>query len=108
REVDVAWRIDDVDPVVAPLAGRRGRSDRDSALLLLLHPVHHRGAFVNLPHLVCPLGVIEDALGRRRLAGADVSHDPYIAGVLQGKSPWHESYVFEACSEACAGPRLRP
>src|SRR3954470_10331010 len=34
-EVDVAGRIDDVDPVVVPLAGRSGGRDRDAALLLL-------------------------------------------------------------------------
>ena len=39
-EVDVAWRVDDVDAVVAPEGRRGGRGDRDAALLLLLHPVH--------------------------------------------------------------------
>ena len=52
REVDVARRVDDVDAVIVPEAGRRGRGDRDAALLLLLHPVHRRGAFVHLADLV--------------------------------------------------------
>ena len=34
------------------VAGGRGRGDRDAALLLLLHPVHRRGALVHLADLV--------------------------------------------------------
>ena len=91
REVDVAGRVDDVDPVVLPLAGGGRRGDRDPALLLLLHPVHHGSALVNLPHLVGPTGVIEDALGRRRLTGVDVGHDPDVAGFFERKDARHES-----------------
>src|SRR3954470_13203196 len=82
-EVDVAGRVDDVDAVVAPLAGGRGGRDRDAALLLLLHPVHRRGALVDLADLVGPPRVIEDALGRRRLARIDVGHDPDVPGLLE-------------------------
>src|SRR5262249_28590558 len=82
REVDVAGRVDDVDPVPVPLAGGRGGGDRDAALLLLFHPVHHGGALVHLADFVGAAGVVEDALGRRRLAGVDVRHDPDVAGFL--------------------------
>ncbi len=82
-EVDVAGRVDDVDPVAVPLAGGGRGGDRDPSLLLLLHPVHHGRALVNLPHLVGPTCVIEDALGRRRLTGVDVGHDPDVASVLK-------------------------
>ena len=82
-EVDVAGRVDDVDAVLAPLAGRRGGRDRDAALLLLLHPVHRGGALVDLADLVGPPRVIEDALGRRRLTGVDVRHDPDVPGLLE-------------------------
>ena len=83
REVDVAGGIDDVDAVIAPEGGGRGGGDRDAALLLLLHPVHDGSALVNLTHLVGAAGVEEDALGRRRLAGVDVRHDPDVAGLLE-------------------------
>ena len=82
-EVDVAGRIDDVDAVVLPLAGGRGGGDRDPALLLLLHPVHDGSALVDLAHLVGAAGVVEDALGRRRLTGVDMRHDPDVAGLLE-------------------------
>ena len=87
-EVDVARRVDDVDAVVAPGGGGRGGRDRDAALLLLLHPVHHGGALVDLAHLVGAAGVVEDALGRRRLAGVDVRHDADVARLLEWKFLW--------------------
>ena len=82
-EVDVARGVDDVDVVVAPLAGGGGRRDGDAALLLLRHPVHRRGAFVHLADLVVATGVVEDPLGRRGLARVDVGHDPDVADSLE-------------------------
>ena len=83
REVDVARRVDDVDAVVVP--ERRGgrRRDGDPALLLLGHVVHDRGALVDLADLVGLAGVVEDALGGRRLAGIDVRHDADVAVALE-------------------------
>jgi hypothetical protein len=91
REVDVAGRVDDVDPVALPLAGGGGGGDRDPPLLLLFHPVHHGSALVDLAHLVGAARVVEDALGRRRLTGVDVRHDPDVARLLQGKCACHGS-----------------
>ena len=82
-EVDVAGRVDDVDLVVLPPTGRRGRRDRDAALLLLLHPVHRGAAVVDFTDLVVDAGVEQDALGRRRLAGIDVRHDADVADASQ-------------------------
>ena len=78
-EVDVAGRVDDVDRVALPLARRGCGSDRDAALLLLLHPVHRGCAFVDLTDLVVDAGVEEDALGGRGLARVDMRHDPDVA-----------------------------
>ena len=80
-EVDVAGRVDDVDAVVVPQARGGGRCDRDAPLLLLGHPVHRGAALVDLTHLVVDAGVVQDALGRGRLARVDVSHDPDVAGL---------------------------
>ena len=90
-EVDVPGCVDDVDPVALPLCRGRRRSDRDAALLLLLHPVHHRRALVHLADLVGAPGVVQDALGRRRLTGVDVRHDPDVPGVMEGELAWHGS-----------------
>ncbi len=88
-EVDVPGRVDDVDAVVLPLRGGGGRGDRDAALLLLFHPIHRGGAVVDLADLVGAPRVVEDALGRGRLARVDVGHDPDVAGVLECELTWH-------------------
>ena len=79
REIDVSRRVDNIDAVVAPETGGRRRRDRDSALLLLHHPVHRRGAFMHLADFVVDAGVEEHALGSGGFAGIDVSHDADIA-----------------------------
>ena len=86
-EVHVPGRVYDVDAHVAPVAGRRRRGDGDAALLLLLHPVHHRRALVHLAHLVGLACVVEDALGGRRLAGIDVGHDADVARLVERVLP---------------------
>ncbi len=87
REVNVTGGVDDVDPVTLPVTGRRRGRDRDAALLLLDHPVHDGSTLVNLTDLVGLTGVIEDALGRRRLPGVDVRHDPDVPRVIQRVLP---------------------
>ena len=67
----------------APESSRRGGRDRDAALLLLLHPVHRRGAFVHLADFVALARVVEDALGHGRLPGIDVGHDADVTVVIE-------------------------
>jgi hypothetical protein len=69
--------------MIAPLRGRRGRRDRDAALLLLRHPVHRGGTLVDLAHLVGAARVVEDALRRRGLARIDVGHDPDVPDTVE-------------------------
>src|SRR6185437_13208985 len=88
-EIDMAGRIDDVDAVIVPEAGGRGRGDGDAALLLLLHPIHRRGAFMHLADLVGAAGVIKDALGRGGLAGIDVGHDADVAVAVERRRTRH-------------------
>src|ERR1035437_8198543 len=71
-----------VEALVFPERGGRGRGDGDAALLLLLHPIHRRGAFVHLADLMALAGVIEDPLRGRGFPGIDVGHDAEIAVVL--------------------------
>ena len=87
REVDMPGSVDDVDQVLVPDAGGGGGGDGDATLLLLLHPVHGGGALMDLTDLVVAAGVVEDALGERRLARVDVSHDPDVPGSAQRHLP---------------------
>jgi len=78
-EVHVAGGVDDVDLVIVPEARGRGGRDGDPALLLLLHPVHRRGAVMHLADLVVDAGVVQDPLGGGGLPGVNVRHDADVA-----------------------------
>src|SRR5690606_2212702 len=110
-EVDVARRVDDVQAVLRhglvhtiPEGGGCRRRDGDAALLLLLHPVHGGGAIVDFTDLVTDTGVEQDALGGRRLAGIDVSHDAEVAITLDGGLASH--YEIPLGLPAVVGERL--
>ncbi len=90
-EIYVAGSIDDVDLGVAPLTRGRGGSNRDAALLLLLHPVHGGGALMNFAELVGAAGVIQNPLSRGGLTGIDMSRDADISHPLERYSAWHKS-----------------
>jgi hypothetical protein len=82
REIHVTGRVDDVDANAVPCTGCSSRGDRDATLLLLLHPVHRRGPLVHFADTVIHTRIEENALGRRRLAGVDVSHNPDVPAFL--------------------------
>src|SRR6185503_19619833 len=71
--------VDDVEAVALPEAGGRRRLDGDAALLLLHHEVGGGGAVMDLADLVDLAGELEDALGRRGLAGVDVGENPDVS-----------------------------
>ena len=84
RKVNVTRRINDIDAMVFPVAGRRRRRNRNAAFLFLNHPVHGGSALMNLADLVRYARVEENALGGRRLAGIDVRHDADIPRFFKG------------------------
>ena len=111
REVDVARRVDDVDPVLGvvalhplPEAGGGGRRDRDAALALLLHPVHDGRAVVDLAHLVGDAGVEQDALGGRGLTGINVRTDADVAIPFDRSSSRHSVCKAEQASHESSRP----
>ena len=83
REVYVPRSVDQVDLVlrtsVVPESRRSSRGDRDTTLLLLLHPVHGSTPIVYFTDLMRQTGVEEDTFGRSGLPGIDVSHDADIS-----------------------------
>ena len=88
-KVDVAGRIDNVDLHATPGSGGSGRCDRDAALLLLLHPVHGGGAFMNFADLVRTSRVIKDAFRGGGLSGIDMSGDADVPHPFEWYSAWH-------------------
>jgi len=109
--IDVPGRIDDVDPVFRivaghafPESGGRSRRDRDAAFLLLLHPVHRGRTVVHFTDLVAHAGVKQDALGRRGLAGIDVSADPDVAIALDGGFAGHVNLLVVRIVSGPAAP----
>ncbi len=99
-EVHVSRRVDDVDVVLGiglvhalPEAGGRRGGDGDATLLLLLHPVHGGGAIMHLTDLVIDAGIEQDALGRRGLAGVDVSRNANVPVALDRCLASHDSVL---------------
>src|SRR5258706_749707 len=88
-EVDVTGRVDDVDAVFFPVAGRRGGGDGDAAFLLLLHEIHGGGAVMDFADFVALAGIIKNALSRGRLAGIDMRGNADIAIHAERSSAGH-------------------
>ena len=84
REVHVTRRINDVDAMIFPMAGRCSGRDRDTTLLLLNHPVHRCSTIMYFTDLVVDTRVEEDTLRGRRLTGIDVSHDTDVTSLFKG------------------------
>src|SRR5207247_8392743 len=82
REIYVPRCVDNIDAMVVaiplPETGRRSAGNRDTALLLLLHPVHCRRTLVDLTNLMSDTGVVQDTFGCRGLTGITVGHDADI------------------------------
>ncbi|MPM33322.1 hypothetical protein SDC9_79895 [bioreactor metagenome] len=106
REVHVAGGVDDVEAVLGvgqvhtlPEAGHGSGRDRDTTLLLLLHPVGGGSAVVHFAQLVGHAGVEQDTFGRRRLACVDVRRDTDIAIALDGSFASHDESLVDRLFE---------
>src|SRR5271170_541944 len=88
-EVDMAGRVDDVETLILPKSGGRGRGDGDAAFLLLLHPVHRRGAVMDFADLMRLARIVQNPLGCRRLARIDMGHDAEVAVILDRMAAGH-------------------
>jgi hypothetical protein len=71
--------IDNIDPMAFPKTGGGSRSDGNSTLLLLIHPIHGGFPIVDLPHFLGDPGVKEDPLSGGGFTGVNMGHDANIA-----------------------------
>ena len=76
--------VDDVDAVILPETGGGRRSDGDTPLLLLHHPVHRGRAVMHFTQLVRLACVEKNPFGRRGLSCINVRHDTDITGHFKG------------------------
>ena len=82
-KIHVSGSIDNIDAVSLPLGCSRSRSNRNTALLPLNHPVHGSRPLMGFANLVYPSRIIENTLGRRSFTGIDVCHDADISCFFQ-------------------------
>ena len=84
-EVNVSGGVDKVDLVlfafVVPEGGSSSRSDGDTTLLLLNHPVHGSRTVVSFTDFVSLTCVEQNSLRGSGFAGIDVSHDADITSI---------------------------
>jgi len=98
--IDRSTAIDDVDVVswevvrhALPETGGRCGSNSNTALLLLLHPVHGGGAIMHFTDLVVHTGVKQYALSRGGLTSVNVSGNTDIAVALNGGLASHDLFL---------------
>ena len=82
-KVYVSGSIDDVDTMVVPVSGGCSRSDGDTSLLFLNHPVHGSATIVGFTDFIVNTGIVKDTFGCGSLSCVDVSHDTDISGHLK-------------------------
>jgi hypothetical protein len=92
-EIHVAGGVDDVQALAVPHGGGGGGGDGDPPFLLLLHPVHGRGAVVDFANFMALARVIENPLGGRGFAGVDVGHDAEVTVVFDVGRAGHDGVL---------------
>ena len=92
-EVHMARRVDDVDAMFTPITRCGGRGDGNAAFLLLLHEVHGRSAVVHFADFMAFARIIENTLGRRRLAGIDMRGNADVAVFIERRRTGHHKIL---------------
>ncbi len=83
REIDMSGRINNVNLMVIPEAGRGSSGDRDTTLPFLIHPIHSGGAVMNFAHAMDLLGIKKDTFSCSCLTGINMSDDTDVSYPLQ-------------------------
>jgi hypothetical protein len=78
-EINMAWGINYIYPMVFPIACGGRRSDGYSSFLLLDHKVHDRLSIMDLADLMRHTGIKKYPFSGGCLSGVNMSHEPDIA-----------------------------
>ncbi|MBA7703344.1 hypothetical protein ES703_112129 [subsurface metagenome] len=79
-KIHMPWGINNIDTVVLPITGSSRRHNSNTALLFLLHPIHHCCSFIHSTNLIGTASIIQHPLGDGGLTSinmSDNSHIPY-------------------------------
>ncbi|MBT9163537.1 MAG: hypothetical protein DDT24_00446 [Chloroflexi bacterium] len=82
-EVHVAGGVDNVDPMVLPVATGCRSSNGNPSLSFLIHPIHLCGPIIHPADLVGSPAVMKDHLSYGGLPRIDMSDDPDITNAFQ-------------------------
>ena len=88
-EVNVARCINDIDSMAFPEASCSSRSDCNTSLLLLIHPVHCCGTVVCFTDFVVNAGIVKNTLGSSSLTRINVSHNTNVSCLFKSYFSWH-------------------
>src|SRR5260221_10679982 len=75
--------IYNIEAVSFPEGGGSSGNDGNTPLAFLLHPVHLRGTFIDVPNFVAFSGVIQNALGRRGFSRVNMGNNAYVAYLIK-------------------------
>ena len=78
-EVNMPRCVNNINVIISPAASCCSRGNGNTTLLLLLHPVHSSGAFMDFADLMRNTGIIQDTFCCCGFAGVNVCHDADIS-----------------------------
>jgi hypothetical protein len=78
-KVHMPGRVDNIDNRIFPSAGRSSGGNGYTPFLLLAHPIHSSGTFIDFSHAMNLSRVEKDPLGGSSLAGVYMGHNADIS-----------------------------
>ena len=82
REVYVTWSIDDIDTVTFPETSSSSRSNSNTSLLFLSHPIHRRSTFMYFTDLVVFTCIKKNTFCSRSFTSINMCNNTYISHLV--------------------------
>ena len=81
-EIYVSWRVDNIQAMTGPFTASRRRLNRDTTLLLLLHPVHSCSTIMYLTYFVTYSTVVKNSFGSGGFTSINVSGNTNVSRIF--------------------------